>query len=271
MYVHPDDISEFVPIDKPNVARMYDYHLGGFHYFDVDQQAAEQMLAFFPDLKQIMWANRAFLRRAIAFLHTQGIDQFLDIGSGLPTVGNVHEMAQARNPAARVVYVDIDPVAVEYSKALLRGNPHATAIRGDVRYPDLILKRPEVQQLLDFRRPVAVMLVAVLHFVADDAQAYQSVRSLREAMPAGSYLVISHATHEKVPPEVVTRSEQIYARSTIPFKTRLRHEVAGFFDGLMLVEPGLVYAPAWRPKTAKDVFFDEPERACNFAGVACKV
>ncbi|MBX6342403.1 MAG: SAM-dependent methyltransferase, partial [Thermomicrobiaceae bacterium] len=137
------------PLDKPSAARMYDYYLGGFHNFEIDRQAAEQAIARWPDLPLIMQANRAFLRRAVNFVSGQGIDQFLDIGSGIPTVGNVHEVAQRANPSARVVYVDIDPIAVAHSQEILRGNPNATVIQGDVRRPSEILEHPDVQRLLD--------------------------------------------------------------------------------------------------------------------------
>jgi len=271
-FVHPDDIAELVPIDKPNAARMYDYCLGGFHSFEVDQQAAEQMLAFYPDVKQIALANRAFLRRAVACMLEQGIDQFLDIGSGLPTVGNVHTMAQEANPDARVVYVDIDPVAVEHSKLLLKDNPNALALQADAHYPEIILNNPDVRQLLDFTRPIGVMFIAVLQFITDDAKAYHAVRTVRDALVSGSYIAIAHYTNaqEKVPANIMTKFEDMYNRAALPIRARSHQEIATFFEGLELVEPGLVYVPHWRPQTSKEIFLNEPERACNFAGVGRK-
>ncbi len=157
-----------VSTDIPSVARMYDYFLGGYHNFAADRQAAERVLAQFPDTRFIAQANRAFLRRAVTFLGEQGIAQFLDIGSGILTVGNVHEIVQAGNPNARVVYVDSDPVAVIHSETILADNPNAAAVRADARQPEAILAHPEVRRLLDPARPLAVLLVALLHFVTDD-------------------------------------------------------------------------------------------------------
>ena len=262
----PDDI----PLDKPSPARMYDYFLGGFHNFEIDRQAAQAAIAANPDTPLFMRANRAFLRRAVTFLVEQGIDQFLDIGSGIPTVGNVHEVAGALNPAARVVYVDVDPVAVRHSQALLQGNPNVVVIQADARQPEQILNHPEARRLLDFAQPMAVLLMAVLHFVLDDAEAFRLVRVLRDAMAPGSYLSLSHITIEDQPPELVERFQQIYARSTTPGKGRSRADIAAFFEGLALVDPGLVYVPLWRPDVSVDPFFDNPARSLIFAGVGRK-
>jgi len=249
---------------------MYDYYLGGYHNFEVDRQAAEQVLALSPDSRLAAHANRAFLRRAVAYLVAQGIEQFLDIGSGIPTAGNVHEIAQRANPAARVVYVDSDPVAVRHSEAILAGNPHAGVIQADARYPEQILDHAETRRRLDFSRPVGVLLVAILHFVPDDTEAYRSVRVLRDAAVAGSYVVISHATNENLPREVVDQAEKLYARSTNPAKARRRAEIERFFDGLEMVEPGLVYVPLWRPESPDDLLLDQPERSLIIGGVGYK-
>lgn len=256
--------------DKPNVARMYDYFLGGFHNFEIDRIAAEQVIAVHPDVPQAAWVNRAFLRRAVQFLAAQGIDQLLDIGSGIPTAGNVHEIAQKINPATRIVYVDIDPIAVRHSNMILESNPQAVAIRADARQPEQILAYPEVLRLLDFKRPLGLLLVAMLHFVGDDEEAYRLVRVLRDALAPGSYVAISHISHEGFPPEVVAQMEELYTRSTNPVKVRSRVQIARFFEGLELVEPGLVYAPAWRPEDASDLSSDRPERSGIFAGIGCK-
>ncbi len=257
------------PLDKPSAARMYDYYLGGFHNFEIDRQAAEQAIARWPDLPLIMQANRAFLRRAVNFVSGQGIDQFLDIGSGIPTVGNVHEVAQRANPSARVVYVDIDPIAVAHSQEILRGNPNATIIQGDVRRPSEILEHPDVQRLLDLDRPLALFLVALLHFIPDDDVAERAVGALRAALPPGSYLVISHASYEGMP-ELSREHEELYQRTSTPMRMRSREEIARFFEGLELVEPGLVFIPLWRPESPDDLFLDQPERCTGFAGVARK-
>lgn len=262
-----DESSDDLPLDRPSAARIYDYLLGGHHNIEADRLAAERLREINPDAPRAMWANRAFLRRAVTFLLEQGIDQFLDVGSGIPTVGNVHEVAQRTKPDAHVVYVDTDPVAVRQSLDILRDQPTVTAIRADARQPEIILAHPAVQRLLDFQRPTAVLLVALLHFVTDDEDAYRLVRVLRDALAAGSYLVISHGTHEGVPDDVVTRGERLYGRTTNPIKGRTRADIARFFDGLELVEPGLVYVPQWRPEGPLSPFSDDPARSSVLAAV----
>lgn len=255
-----------VPLDRPSVARMYDYYLGGAHNFAVDRQAAQQAIAIYPDLPLIIRTNRAFLRRAVTFLVEQGVEHFLDIGSGIPTAGNVHEVAQEANPAARVVYVDVDPVAVAHSEVLLRDNPLAAVVRADARRPERVLAHPEVRRLLDSGRPVAVLLVALLHFVPDDAEAHGVVRALREAVPSGSYLALTHASLEQAPAQRA-QLERLYARSSSPMRFRSRDEIARFLEGLEPVAPGLVYIPQWRPDGPDDLFAGEPERVAGYAGV----
>jgi hypothetical protein len=247
---------------------MYDYYLGGSHNFAIDRDAAQQAIGMWRDLPIIMQANRAFLRRAVRFLVAQGIEQFLDIGSGIPTVGNVHEVAQQANPASRVVYVDIDPVAVAHSRAILAGNPNAAIVQGDARDPDEILTQPQVQGLIDFRKPVGILLVALLHFIPDDEDAYRLVQLLRDAMAPGSYLVISHASFEGRPAESESHTE-IYSRTSTPMKMRSRDDIVRLFDGLQLVEPGVVFLPLWRPESPDEVD-EHPERFTGYAGVARK-
>ncbi len=264
----PSWVPQGIDLDRPSAARMYDYYLGGSHNFAIDRQAAEQAIAMWPDLPIIMQANRAFLRRAVRFLVEQGIDQFLDIGSGIPTVGNVHEVAQQANPASRVVYVDIDPVAVAHSRALLADNPNATVVQGDARDPDQVLAQPEVQRLLDLRKPVGILLVALLHFIPDDGDAYRLVRRLRDAAAPGSYLVISHASFEGRPTESESHAA-LYSRTSTPMRMRSRDDILRFFDGLHLVDPGLVFLPLWRPESPDEVD-EHPERFTGYAGVARK-
>ena len=174
-------------LSLPSAARMYDYYLGGHHNLAIDREAADAAIAIYPEFPLIMQANRAFLRRAVVYLAEQGIDRFLDIGSGIPTVGNVHQIVQQINPSARVVYVDVDPVAVTHSTAVLRGVPNATIIEADLRQPKTILDHPDVRDLLGAGQPVALILAFVLHFVVDDAQARWVVRELRDALPPHSY------------------------------------------------------------------------------------
>jgi hypothetical protein len=266
----PERIPAGVQRDRPSAARMYDYFLGGHHNFEVDRKAADQATAIWPDMPMVLRANRAFLRRAVRFLVAQGIDQFLDIGSGIPTVGNVHEVAQIANPAARVVYVDSDPVAVAHSRGLVGDNPNVAVVRADAREADQLVRHDDVSRLLDLRRPVGVLIVAVLHFVDSDAEAYGAVRVLRDAVVPGSYLAIQHATDEGLSPETVDRLRQIYARTPTPVKVRSREEIARFFGDFDLVEPGLVYLPLWRPEGPDDPFVDEPTRCAAYAGVGRK-
>ncbi len=262
----PDDI----PLDKPSAARMYDYALGGYHNFEIDRRASERVTAIFPDLPLALRANRGFMHRAVRFLVEHGIDQFLDLGSGIPTVGNVHEVVQPLNPAARVVYVDIDPIAVRHSQLILQDNQNATVFQADVRQPKQILDHPEVRRLLDFSRPIGVLIIALFHFVPDDAEAYSIVHTLRDAMVSGSYFAISHASTEGIPPELVQQMEKAYGGSAIPFKFRSRAQMEPLFDGLELIEPGLVYMPLWRPDGPDGLLVDQPERTTGLAGVGRK-
>lgn len=165
----PSWAPEGIDLDRPSASRVYDYFVGGMHNFEIDRTLARQIESFTPNVAETMRANRDLLRRCVRHLVDAGITQFLDLGSGIPTVGNVHEVAQARNPQARVVYVDIDPVAVAHSRAILDGNPHATVVQADVAEPDTILNDPLVREVLDFDRPIAVLLLGVLHFVPDEA------------------------------------------------------------------------------------------------------
>ena len=253
--------------DKPSPARMYDYFLGGYHNFEIDRMAAQKVLEIHPETPLVMQSNRYFLRRVVNFLSQQGIDQFLDIGSGIPTVGNVHEIAQKANPNSRVVYVDLESLAVRQGEDILADNPNASIIEADLRQPEAILNHPEVGRLLDFERPVGILIISVLLFVPDDEEAYRAVRTLRDALLPGSYLAISHATYEGSPPELVEQIQQVYAGTPTPVKMRSHEQIERFFGGFELVEPGLVYVPLWRPEGSEDVYFTEPERAVNYGGV----
>ncbi len=257
-------------ISSPSCARMYDYWLGGSHNFAVDREAAEHVLSAMPSMRSIIQANRAFLRRAVRFLVEQGVDQFFDVGSGLPTVGNVHEIAQAINPEARVVYVDIDPVVVAYASALLADNKLAIALQGDLRQPERLLQDDAVCQLLDFRRPVALLFCSVLHFVLDDREVARIVDTFSDAMCSGSYLVVTHASYDYLPSEVGAQVEQSSVTVGTPLHARGRAEIARFFEAFELVDPGLVYLPQWRPEDPDDLFLDHPEQSSGYAGVGRK-
>jgi len=256
---------------KPaTAARIYDYHLGGTHNFPADREAAMAMAAMFPLVPVIAQTGRAFLRRAVRYVAAQGVRQFLDIGSGIPTQGNVHEVVDTVIEDGHVLYVDIDPVAVSESLEILDGSSRATAIWGDVRDPQAIIDHPQVRALIDFNQPVGLLLLAVLHFVPDDI-AYDAVARLVGALPAGSYLIISHATTDGQPIEEadVSAMKDIYRqRTATPLSLRSRAGVARFFDGLDLVEPGLTWVPQWRPEASDPAdFADRPELSAGFEAV----
>jgi hypothetical protein len=264
MTVEPGWIPPDVDTSKANIARVYDYWLGGSHNFRVDQDAARSLTALEPNARAIMRANRAFLGRAVRFLADEaGIRQFLDIGSGIPTEQNVHEVAQAVAPGSRVVYVDNDEVAVAHSRLMLQDNPNAAVIQADLREPDKILADPETQLLLDFGRPVAVLLVAVMHFIPDAAGPQQIMATLREALVPGSYLVICHSCRD-AKPELASVGAAAYNRQVAgQICPRSRAEIQRLFDGFTLVEPGLVWLPEWRPDAPEDV----PENPSDFWGL----
>lgn len=257
----PDEID----LERPSAARVYDYYLGGSHNFAADREMAQRAMAMWPELPQIMQANRAFLRRAVRFLVANGVRQFIDVGSGIPTVGNVHEVAQDTDPTAHVVYVDIDPVAVTHSRHILAGNERTAVVQADLRAPRDVLGHPEVERLIDFTTPVALLLVAVLHFVPDDDHPGEVVAAYRDALPSGSYLVVSHASHEGRPEQASTHQE-LYDRTPTPMTMRSREEIAAMFDGLDMVEPGVVWLPLWRADPLDHVSRN-PERTTGFAGV----
>jgi SAM-dependent methyltransferase len=227
-------------------ARIYDALLGGKDNFPADRRAADQILAAVPTAGAMARANRAFLQRAVRFLTREaGIRQFLDIGTGLPTSGTVHQVAQAITPHARVVYVDNDPVVLAHGRALLAGD-RSVIVDGDVRHPDQILRHPDIGQSIDFARPVAVLLLAILHFVTDAQDPVGIVARLRDAMAPGGYLVLSHATAD-FSPDVATTAARAYERSSAPIVLRSRAEIQRLFQGFELVDPGLVQVAAWRP------------------------
>jgi hypothetical protein len=238
----PDDID----IERPSVARMYDYYLGGSHNFAADRHLAEQAMAVWPDSPHIARANRALLRRVLSYLHQQGVEQFLDLGSGIPTVGNVHEVASGLNPLARTVYVDRDPVAVAHSATLLADVPTATVLHADLREPAAVLHAPEVRALLDLDKPVAVLMMAALHFVPDSDDPAAVVAAYREASAPGSFLALSHATAD-YQPERIEEMAEVYQRSAAGLTARSREQLAKLLTGYDLVPPGIVDMILWQP------------------------
>jgi SAM-dependent methyltransferase len=233
----------------PNVARMYDYYLGGKDNYAADRAAADQVVAAMPNVLDFTRANRRFLARVVTLLAQQGIRQFLDIGSGLPTQENVHEIAQLTALESRVVYVDNDPVVLAHGRALLADNPRTTVVQADLRDPKGIIDNPEVHRLLDFDEPVAILLLAILHFIPDDANPPEIVRTLREALVPGSYLAISHGHGGKVSKDIEKQVRGAYSNTAagdiIP---RTPEQILPYFEGMDVLEPGIVQVEAWRPE-----------------------
>ncbi len=258
-----------IPLNRPSLARMYDYYLGGNHNFEVDRRAAEEAIAFYPDIPNMMRANRAFLRRTVEYAARQGIDQFLDLGSGIPTVGHVHEIVRRVQPGARVVYVDFDPITIAHSAPLLAGDPRTVAIEEDIRNSAAILTHPEVRARLDFARPIAVLFLLVLHSILDDAEALRTVRAYKQAMAPGSYLLLSHATLGDTGLELPPPDTSVGRLASL-MHFRSYDAITPYFEGLTLEEPGLVALPRWHPEGLDDLFYDEPDRAMAFGGVAKK-
>ncbi|MFB6393535.1 SAM-dependent methyltransferase [Polymorphospora lycopeni] len=233
--------------DHPSAARVYDVLLGGSANFEVDRRLADRMLAAEPQAARYARANRAFLRRAVGVLLDDGIDQFVDLGSGLPTVGNVHEIVHAANPDGRVVYVDVDPVAVGYSRYLLAGVDGAAVVQADIRDVGSILEAAETRRLIDLSRPVGVLAVAVLHFVDDDPAGI--LGRFRMATVPGSYLVVSHLTTPAQMSREAVGVVRRYRESTgSPLTFRTRDQVVDLFAGWELLSPGVVPVDQWSPE-----------------------
>ncbi len=239
-----------VDLSVPSAARAYDYFLDGAHNFAVDRDFADQVLRIAPSVPAVARLNRSFLRRVVKFCLDQGIRQFLDLGSGIPTVGNVHEIAQQVAPESRVVYVDYEPVAYAHARQLLEGNPLAGIVPADIRDPEAILEHPDTRRLIDFSEPVALLMVGVLLFISDADDPGELVSTYRQRLAPGSFLAISHIADEQAPPELraeVARLVDAYAAADEHVHIRTHRQVLGWFEGMDLVEPGLVCLPDWRP------------------------
>jgi hypothetical protein len=241
--------------DRPTPARMYDYYLGGKDNFAVDRDAAEQVLSAAPEVRVLARENRAFLGRVVRFLAAEaGIRQFIDVGTGLPTQGNVHEVAQAVAPGVRVVYVDNDPIVRAHAKALLPADGTTAVVEADMRDPGPILDHPETRRLIRFDEPVAVLFMSVLHFITDEEDPYGLVAAFRDRSVPGSHLALSHITPPDANSDGAESAADVYKRrATSPAVLRSPKEIEALFDGYDLVEPGLVNVPKWRP--------DDPEAA----------
>lgn len=244
----------------PTPARLYDYFLGGSNNFEVDRMLAERIRVLVPEISDSAWANRAFHQRAARWMAAdRGIRQFIDVGAGLPTQGNTHELVQEAQPGARVVYVDNDPLVMAHARSLLAGSAGTAFIQGDLRDPDGVLADPELRKLIDFAEPVGLLMTGVMYFVADDCDPWGIVARFVAALPSGSYLALSHLTADGKPPRAVQEGQDVYARATENLYFRSRGQVEQFFDGLQLVPPhpgagpGVSYVGQWGA--------DEPELA----------
>ncbi len=262
--------SEEVDISKPNVARIYDYLLGGYHNFEADRRLAEQMLQVFPDAKVNSFINRAFLHRAVRFMAEQGIRQFLDIGAGIPTMKNTHEVAAEIIPDTRVVYTDIDSIAIAHSKAILRDNPNVDAFWADAADVEVILDHPITKRLIDFSQPVGILLISVVHYITDDEKAARLIDKLKAAMSPGSCMAITHSTLEGYQTESTEEADRLL-KLAASARHRTRAEIKQFFDGLEIVPPGVVFSQLWRPDTDEIPFENQPWRAVGYSGVGRKV
>lgn len=237
----------------PSPARMYDYYLGGKDNFPADREAAEKVIAAYPRTRFLARENRQFLERAVRFLAGEGIRQFVDLGAGLPTSPNVHEVARAIQPAARVVYVDNDPVVTVHSRAMCGGDSGLAVLDGDIRRPRQILAGLRLTGLIDLSEPVAFLCVAVLHFITEDENPGEIITALRRRMAPGSYLAVSHATADGADESVISEIRRAYGGATAPAVPRPESAIRALFTGFDLAEPGLTDAARWRSGTPGDV------------------
>jgi hypothetical protein len=246
-----NDSSE-LDVTAPSPARMYDYYLGGKDNYAADREAAERAMSVVPHSRRVAQTNRKFLVRAVKYMAHSGIDQFIDLGTGIPTSPNVHEVARSIVPAARVAYVDNDPIVAVHSKALLSNSGTGiTAIRGDIRYPANIMANHALGEIIDFSRPVGVLFAAVLHFVTEADDPYRAVAEFRDGVPPGSCLAISHITSDDTDPKVISTIQDAYREATAPTVFRSGENIRAFFNGFDLVKPGLVEVSEWRGNNKK--------------------
>ncbi|WP_199442795.1 SAM-dependent methyltransferase [Umezawaea beigongshangensis] len=266
-----DWVPQSVDISVPSMARTYDFMLGGGHNFAVDREVGLQIERAMPGLRHAARVNRAFLGRVVRFMTDRGVRQFLDLGSGIPTVSNVHQVAQAEDPECRVVYVDRDPVAVAHSELMLTGNDRAAVVRADMRHPEEILSSPEVKSLLDLDEPVGLLMLLMLHWVPDDSDPAGLVARYLDAVPSGSCVAITHVSGDHQD-EKLTRATDVIERSKSPDQVTLRThaQISALFGECELVEPGLVGCGEWRPRGPGDISDSPSMNMLVYAGVGCK-
>lgn len=261
----PDDTD----LETPSAARMYDYYLGGAHNFGVDRELARKVIQLYPDAPMLAQANRAFLHRAVRYLVAQGVRQFIDVGSGIPTEGNTHETAQRAAAGSRVLYVDHDPVAVAHSERLLGEVPGTAVLRGDLRRPKSILESSALADLIDLSRPVGLIMVAVLHFVSEDDDPQAAIDQFRAALAPGSYLVVSHGSDEVRRAEA-QKAKKLYESANDKGTFRSQARVRELLADWELVDPGVVWVSEWRPDWPDEVEAD-PSSNVMIAAMGRKV
>ncbi len=261
-------VPEGIDLERPSAARLYDYLLGGAHNFAHDRELAERFIQAQPNGRAIARHNRAFLRRSVLFLIERGVRQFLDLGSGIPTVGNVHEIAQGADPTARVVYVDYEEVACAHSALMLADNPLAAIVQADLTRPRDVLAAPETVSLIDFDEPVGLLMAGVFHFVPPAKDPGRIVAEYRDRLVPGSYLAFSQFTRDLMPEEM-DRVVEVMKSSRDPMHPRSHAEITALFAGFDLVEPGVVPTARWRPDLGIEDGGD-PGRAGIYAGVGRK-
>jgi S-adenosyl methyltransferase len=253
--------------DIASSARIYDYFLGGRDNFPADREAAAEIETYLPAIREAARINRAFVGRATRFLvGEQGITQLIDIGTGLPTKGNVHQVAHEVSPGTRVVYVDHDPVVLAHARDLLQGQPNAVIIGHDMRRPGEILADPELRRLIDFTEPVGVLFVSMLHFLSDDDDPGGIIAALLDLFPAGSYVALTHGTADATPQ--VREAAAVYKEATTTMHIRTKAQVLGLVEGMELAEPGIVWTPQWRPDPGGTVPEDPSE--CYYYALAAR-
>jgi SAM-dependent methyltransferase len=266
-------IAEQIDTSRPHPARMYDYYLGGKDNYEVDREAAQRVIDLFPDVVPTAQANRAFLRRSVRLMVESGIRQIIDVGTGIPTSPNTHEVAQAVAPDVRVAYVDNDPVVAQQAAERLRGAANTGFFLGDLRDPESVLGQPAIGKLIDVDQPVGLLLLAVLHFVPDEGEPAALMAAYRDRLPAGSHLVLSHGTADFHSPETgVDEAGDVYRehRATATFTTRTYERLLGYFGDFDLVDPGLVQPPLWRPDRPLPSAQELARIGC-YAGVGVKL
>ena len=258
----PTDPSRPSDLSKPSVGRVYDYLLGGSSNFSVDREFARAVRQVFPGASEFARLNRLLLQRVVRFLVSRGVRQFLDLGSGFPTVGSVHEVAQRIAPECRVVYVDLEPIAVAHNELVLENNDRATVVRGDLRRPEELLAHPGVTGLLDPTEPIGLLMLATLHFVGNDEDPAALVERYRRQLAPGSYLAVSHATNTR---SGIASAARMYRNTAYPATLRTRSQIRELLTGFDLVEPGVVFSSQWRPDLPEEA--RQPERSAAYAAV----